>query len=104
MLGEGETQGSPVAAKSMSRAQPDIAQTATSTSRFFSDASNRAISPAVIPWRTGTGCIPTNERYSSSWGAPSVSPPIGFGRSQTTSLFPDSAHASIASIIVQMYV
>ena len=45
----------------------------------------RAISPIVMPWRIGIGYIPTNDSKPGTSTMPSTcAPPIGLGRSQTT--------------------
>ena len=62
----------------------------------------RAISPGVIPCRTGTGYRPTKERSFSSGRFPSTtSPPSGFGRSRTTTGIFRFAHSLMTSAIVQ---
>jgi len=61
----------------------------------------RAISPGVIPWRTGTGYRPTKESSFASGRLPStISPPSGFGRSRTTTGIPRAAQAFIMSAVV----
>jgi hypothetical protein len=101
MFGEGSTQGSPVSSYAIARRQPFIGTTCRSTSRASSARNISASSPTVMPWRTASGCIPTNERYSGSSTLPSTaSPPIGFGRSRTTTRLPSRAQAAITWSIV----
>ena len=55
---------------------------------------SRASSPIVMPWRIGIGNWPTNDSNPGTSASPSTStPPIGLGRSQTTTGTPCRAQA-----------
>ena len=62
-------------------------------------ARHATISPSVSPWRIGIGSSPTNDRKRACCKRPSSvsrAPPIGFGRSSTTTRTPRFAHARSA--------
>ena len=70
MFGDGITQGSPVSTKFIARRQPRIGTTVRSQSIGRANRApphgiparrRRAISPIVMPWRTGTAPSPTND-------------------------------------------
>ena len=62
-----------------------IATTSSLAPMPKSSLNSRASSPIVMPWRIGIGYWPTNDSNPRSSIGPSTStPPIGFGRSQTT--------------------
>jgi hypothetical protein len=114
MFGEGSTHGSPVSSNRIGRRQPRIGTTVNSQSRGRANRSpphgipsttNRAISPIVSPWRTGTAPSPTNDSYPDWTVPPSIwTPPSGFGRSRTITDRPAFAAAPNASAIVHTYV
>ena len=75
MFGDGITHGKPVSSKCIGRFQPSIATTVRSAPMPHASLKNRASSPMVMPWRTGTEPSPTNDSVSGATSPPSTSTP-----------------------------
>ena len=101
--GEVITHGSPVWSNHIERCQPSSATTVRLAPMPNSPLMNRAYSPIVIPYSTGTGYMPMNELHrGSSTGPATRSPESGSGRSSTTMGIPWAAAACIASASVDV--
>src|SRR5699024_312855 len=95
-LGDGAHHDRYVSSKNICRDQPSIGTTVKSQSILNTYLNNKAISPIVKPCRFGIGKRPMKDVKPGSIRLPSTSlPPIGFGRSKTTSDFPCSRQASM---------
>jgi hypothetical protein len=85
MFGDGSTHGSLVSSKYSSRDHRGISTTSSFAPMPKCSLNSFASSPMVMPCRIGIGNWPTNDSKPGSSIGPSTStPPIGFGRSQTT--------------------
>jgi len=90
MFGEGKTQRASVSSNQSSRDQPDIVTHSSSLSIPNCSLNIRPSSQNVIPCLVAIGNCPTNDAQAGSRTTPATSvPPIGFGRSQAITFFPN---------------
>src|SRR5437879_1337349 len=90
MFGDGRTQGPSVSSYQSSRDQPDILTHFSSLSIAKYSLNIRPNSQKVIPCLVAIGNCPTNDAKAGSRTTPATFvPPIGFGRSQAITFFPN---------------
>ena len=100
-FGEGMTQGRPVASCHIPRRQPCTGSTSSAAPYPSRSLARRINSPSVSPWRIGIGRCPTKERCAGSTIGPSISsPPIGLGRSSSSTGVPVRPQTSSVSATV----
>ena len=95
------TQGAPASSWCIVRDQPSSGMIRRSAPMPNRSLNSLASSPIVMPWRRGIGNCPTKEVKSGSRTGPSTaSPPIGLGRSHTTTGNPHrrAARRQLASV------